>query len=99
MRGRKFLDQRNDWKFLKKELCCVGHVMCVCVNVCMDEMWNSLKNSKPAFLLHRLLSVRNLVLLMLYRYALQVYKPPVEFIVSSGLAYLICAEMVRPFKC
>jgi hypothetical protein len=71
----------------------------VCVNVCMAEMRNAVKNSKPAFLLHRPLSVRNLVLLMLYRYALQVYKPPVAFIVSSGLVYLICAEMVRPLKC
>jgi L-asparagine transporter-like permease len=29
-------------------------------------------------------------------YALQVYKPPVAFIVSSGLAYLICAGWSDP---
>ena len=49
----------------------------------VDEMRNSAKNSKPTFLLHRLMIVRNLVLLMLCRYALQVYKPPLAFIVHT----------------
>jgi hypothetical protein len=40
--------------------------VCVCVCECMGEMWNSAENSKPDFLLHRLLSVSNLVLLILY---------------------------------
>lgn len=29
MRGGKFLDQQSDWNVLKKEPCCMGHVMCV----------------------------------------------------------------------
>jgi len=66
-----------------KKNCAVWGMSCVCVCVCVDEMWNSAKNSKPAFLLHRLMSVRNFVLLMLCRYALQVCKPPVAFIVHT----------------
>jgi len=41
VRGGKFLDQQSDRKFLKKELCCVGHVICVCGwNV---EFWEEFK--------------------------------------------------------
>jgi hypothetical protein len=72
--------------------------VCVCVNVCMAEMWDAAKNSKPAFILHRLLRVRNLVFLM-YRHVLQIYRPPIAFIASGGLVYLNSAEIVRPLKC
>jgi hypothetical protein len=71
-------------------------ILYVCVCVCVDKMWNSAKNSKPAFLLHRLLSVRNLVLLMLCGYVMQVYKPAAAYSLPNGLVCLTSAEMVRP---